>query len=128
MLVYIQLGYGMIEHRDLVQDICIKISGFEFLESEIIEHSRRVGGGDALDYLKIGVPGLNLQGKQQILEAAFLITHACCEIQYEDRLRINLMGNALGVSLEFVNSVIDHVHAHGCYGVRRILPTQTQQI
>jgi len=128
ILSYLQVGYGMQTHRDLAQDICLKVCSFEYSDDEF---SRDVllasqGKSDIYDYLKIAASRLNMRGKQEIIEAAFLITHACCEIQYEDRLRINLMGNALGVSLEFVSSIIDHVHAQGCYGVRRILPTKTQ--
>jgi len=128
ILSYLQVGYGMQMHRDLAQDICLKVCSFEYSDDEF---SRDVlfasqGKSDIYDYLKIAASSLNMRGKQEIIEAAFLITHACCEIQYEDRLRINLMGNALGVSLEFVSSIIDHVHAQGCYGVRRILPTKTQ--
>lgn len=128
VLSYLQVGYGMHMHRDLAQDICLKVSSFELSSEEFSQEVLLASQGktDIYTYLKASSSSLNMRGKQEIIEAAFLITHACCEIQYEDRLRINLMGNALGVSLEFVSSVIDHVHAQGCYGVRRILPTKIQ--
>jgi len=128
ILVYIQLGYGMQEHGDLLQDICVKVTGFEFKESEIEREMREIGSGrvDIFELLKSLTSGLNLKAKQQIIETAFLITHACCEIQYEDRLRINLVGNALGIPIEFVTSIINQVHSQGCYGVRRLLSTQTK--
>ncbi|MBV1876319.1 MAG: hypothetical protein KUG79_01635 [Pseudomonadales bacterium] len=129
VLIYIQLGYWPAENRELSKDICLKVTGCELLDEEIRAERLLIETGkvDVLEVLKDGASSLNLQGKQQIIESAFLITHACCEIQYEDRLRLNLMGNALNVSIEFVTSVINQVHAHGCYGVRRLLPTQTQQ-
>ena len=129
VLIYNQVGYGMQDYRDIVRDICIKVTGFEFHDDEILKELAAVetGDEDMVQILSSSASGLNLQGKQQIIEAAFLITHACCEIQYEDRLRINLVGNALGVSIEFVSSVIDRVRAHGCYGIRRILPTQLRE-
>jgi len=127
ILSYLQVGYGMQMHRELAQDICLKVTSFEFSKEEFTQNVQIASRGqtDLYDYLRTAASGLNMRGKQEIIEAAFLITHACCEIQFEDRLRINLIGNALGVSLEFVSSVIDHVHAQGCYGVRRILPTRT---
>ena len=129
VLAYNLLGYGIYDRRDILQDICIKVTGFEFHEDEICKHRQEIQAGrlDLSETLRSSAPGLNLQGKQQIIEAAFLIAHACCEIQYEDRLRINLIGNALGVSIEFVGSVIEAVHAQGCYGVRRMLATQLKQ-
>lgn len=129
VLAYNQLGYGIFDRRDILQDICIKVTGFEFHEDEICKQRQEMEAGqiDLFQTFAASASGLNLQGKQQIIEASFLITHACCEIQYEDRLRINLIGNALGVSIEFVGSVIDAVHAQGCYGVRRMLATQLKQ-
>lgn len=126
VLVYIQLGYAMHARRDVVQDICIKVTGFEFQAEEISQQMQDLDSAkvDLFDSLRSSASSLNLQGKQQVIEAAFLITYACCEIQYEDRLRINLIGNAMDVSIEFISSVIEHVHSQGCYGVRRILPSQ----
>ncbi|MFT5212222.1 MAG: hypothetical protein ACI9CE_003964 [Flavobacterium sp.] len=128
VLSYVLLGYGMQKHRDLIQDICVKVSSFEYSDDEISLENKDVIAAeiDIYDYLKNVSSDLNTRGKQEIVEAAFLVTHACCEIQYEDRLRINLIGNAIGLSLEFINSIIDHVHAQACYGVRRVLPTRTQ--
>ena len=128
VLTYIQLGYGLQARRDLLQDICLKVSSYEYSNVEIADDLRDAmkKGREINEYLKGLAPALNTRGKQEIIEAAFLMTHACCEIQYEDRLRINLMGNALGVSLEFVTSVINHIHAQGCYGVKRLLPTEVK--
>jgi hypothetical protein len=125
VLVYLQLGYALQEQREVIQDICIKVTGFELRNDEINREVEDLDSAkvEIFQSLRSCATGLNLQGKQQIIEAAFLITHACCEIQYEDRLRINLIGSALGVSIEFVSSVIDHAHSHGCYGVRRFLPS-----
>ena len=128
VLSYVLLGYGMQKHQDLIQDICLKVCKFEFSYEEVLVENKGVIAAeiDIYDYLKNVRNDLNTRGKQEIIEAVFLVTHACCEIQYEDRLRINLIGNAIGLSLEFINSVVDHVHAQGCYGVRRIIPTRTQ--
>ena len=63
---------------------------------------------------------MNAIGKQTVVEAAFLTTYVCCDLQFEDRLRINLIGNALGVGLEFVDYSISQIRKQGCYGVRRL--------
>ena len=88
---------------------------------------RGVAAGD-LDVHKVVTrlsANVNAHGKQQVIEAAFLATYASCEMEHEDRLRVNLIGNALGVSLEYVESVINYVRSQGYYGVRRML-TSTQ--
>ncbi|MEK9872100.1 MAG: hypothetical protein VW831_20455, partial [Gammaproteobacteria bacterium] len=54
------------------------------------------------------------------IEAAFLTTYICCDLQYEDRLRINLMGNAMDVGLEFVEYAIRQTRKTNYYGVRRL--------
>jgi len=59
-------------------------------------------------------------GKYIIIQAAFLMTHMCCEPQREDRIRINLMGTALGVGLEFVHGAIEDVRSQHYYGLRRL--------
>ena len=63
---------------------------------------------------------MNAVGKQAVIEAAFLTTYACCDLQYEDRLRINLVGNALGVGLDFVEYAIDNVRKQSYLGVKRL--------
>ena len=63
---------------------------------------------------------MNAVGKQAVIEAAFLTTYACCDLQYEDRLRINLVGNALGVGLDFVEYAIDNVRKQSYLGIKRL--------
>jgi hypothetical protein len=102
------LGYNQHAHVAAAQEICLKLCGFELTESETKDLVRDISARhvDILDYVRYQVPFLNAIGKQQALEAAFLATHACREMQYEDRLRINLIGSALGVGLEFFEYVI----------------------
>lgn len=128
VIAYILVGYGMQEHQDLGCDIFKKITGFEMQPAELLNDVRRMAAGkvDVLAEIKQQNCFLNIRGKQQIIEAAFLVTHACCEIQYEDRLRINLIANAMDLPIAFVTATIDQVRKQGCYGVRRLLTTQTQ--
>jgi hypothetical protein len=128
VIAYALVGYGMQEHQDLACDVFKKITGFEIQPSDLLGDVRRVAAGksDVLEDIRRENRHLNTRGRQQIIEAAFLVTHACCEIQYEDRLRLNLIANAMNLPITFVTATIDQVRKHGCYGVRRILPTQAQ--
>lgn len=125
---YILVGYGMHEHQDLGCDIFKKITGFELQPLEFRDEVRLLAAGksDVLGDIKQQNYFLNVRGKQQIIEAAFLVTHACCEIQYEDRLRLNLIANAMDLPSSFVSATIEQVRKQGCYGVRRLLPTRAQ--
>lgn len=126
VVCYIMLGYRMHRHRDKVKEIFLKITNTPFTDDDIQTEVGTIEQGkeDVFRYLTGLSTVVNTLGKQQIIEAAFLMTYAACEIQHEDRLRINLIGNALGVSLEFVETVIDHVRNESYYGVRRNLVAQ----
>ena len=123
-LSYIQLGYGQSQQATLVKDICLKLCGFEYSQDEMRKAAFQLESGESqyMDYLRKESSQMNNLGKMQIVEAAFLMTYVCCEIQYEDRLRVNLIGNALGVSLEFVEYAVQQVRDNGYYGVRRLVP------
>jgi hypothetical protein len=121
---YILNGYGMQNQVRIIQEIGSKVSGFDFATEDIRQVERQLESDDVLEVLSAAAPGLNDRGKLKVIEAAFLGTHVCCEIQYEDRLRINLMGNALGVSLQFVEYAVEEVRRQKYYGVHRLLPTQ----
>ena len=121
---YILTGYGMANQRRVIQEIGKKVSGVDFPSKEIDEISVRLED-DVFELLRNAAGSLNDKGKLKIVEAAFLGTYICCEIQYEDRLRINLIGNALGESLQFVEIAISEVRRQNYYGVHRLLsPTQ----
>ena len=120
---YIMTGYGMQNQVRIIQEIARSISGFDFPSSEIQAISRGIEDEDVFKLLEASAVTMNDRAKLQVLQAAFLSTHVCCEIQYEDRLRINLMGNALGVSLQFVEYAIEEVRCQRYYGVNRLLTT-----
>jgi len=121
---YVLTGYGMANQRRIIQEIGKKVSGVDFPSDEIDEISARLED-DVFELLRNAAASLNDKGKLKIVETAFLGTYICCEIQYEDRLRINLIGNALGVSLQFVEYAISEVRQQNYYGVHRLLfPTQ----
>ena len=117
---YVLTGYGMANQRRIIQEIGKKVSSVGFPSKEIDEISVRLED-DVFELLRDAAVSLNDKGKLKIVETAFLGTYICCEIQYEDRLRINLIGNALGVPLEFVEYAISEVRRQNYYGVHRLL-------
>ena len=122
---YILTGYGMANQLRIIQEIGSKISESDFATAEIEAISRRLEVEDVMHQLGESSSSMNEFSKIKIIEAAFLSTHVCCEIQYEDRLRINLMGNALGVSIQTIEHAIQEVRRKKYYGVHRLLPTQS---
>jgi hypothetical protein len=126
VLAYILVGFDKSDHRHSVQQIFVKLCNRPFKPDEIDREVSIIERGeeDVFRFLKDTAYRANIRGKQQIIEAAFLMTHVCCEIQNEDRVRINLIGSTLGVSLEFVAAVIDRVRAESYYGIRRNLIVQ----
>jgi hypothetical protein len=128
VLAYLLVGYSLQDQGELACDIFKKVTGFELRASDLREDVKSIALGhtDLFSELKQQNRYLNQRGKQQIIEAAFLVTHSFCEIQYEDRLRINLIASSIGLSIAFVSATIDQVRQQGCYGVRRVLATQTQ--
>ena len=122
LVVYILLGYGYSKPADTAREICLKVTGFELTDQECSELARRLSSGheDMVQLVRDRSPEMNLAGKQAVLGAAFLATYVCCDLQYEDRLRINLIGNALGVGLDFVEYALDQVRKQGYLGVRRL--------
>lgn len=121
LVTYILLGYNQHQLHGLASEICMKITGFELGEPEYRSLIQELGSGslDVVEHVRGFAGCINGPGKQQIVEAAFLATHTCCDMQYEDRLRVNLIGNALEVGLEFVEYCIQQVRKHNYYGVRR---------
>lgn len=50
---------------------------------------------------------MDFVAKAKIVQVAYLFTSEVCDIQFDDRLRINLIANALNISLESVNELIE---------------------
>ena len=127
VLVYMLCGYGMHQHRDLAQSLCRKLTGFDFPDDAVSTLMRQFEGPgvDMPARLESRRASLNLRCKEDLVRAAFLVAYASCELEYEDRLRINLMGTALGFGLETTDAVIAELRRDGYLGIRRYLPTQS---
>lgn len=122
IVVYLLMGYRQEQHAKLASEICLKVTGFDYAPGEYqdIQRSFASRGDDMVELTRKASPRLNSIGKQQLLEAAFLASYVCCDLEYEDRLRINLIGNALDVGLEFVEYAIAQVRSRRNYDVRRL--------
>lgn len=128
VIVYLLLGYEQQHQVQLASEVCAKLTGFEFPESEVRELCREIASGrlNVAELVRRRADTLNHIGKQQVIESAFLVTYACCDIEYEDRLRINQIGSALDVGLEFVTYAIDEARRQQNYGVRRLPNTRAE--
>jgi hypothetical protein len=125
VLAYLWSGFGMDHRLDLASAIGRKVTGRVCSEQRIRACMLQLVKRDIYDELRQAALGLNLPAKLQVIHVVFLASYACCEIQHEDRLRINLMGTALGVSLEVVEAAIQRVRQQGYYGVKRKLSTHS---
>ena len=126
VLAYILVGYDMTSHTQVAAEICRKISGFD-LDPEALDRDIRefVSGRRQIDdLLQHAATSINAIGAMQVVQAAFLVTYVCCEIQHEDRLRINRIGTALGVSLQLVQAAIENVREHRYFGVHRLVASR----
>ena len=122
LVLYIMLGYGQSHHKQVAQEICLKLTGFDLSDQEYkgTLNWLRSGQQNVDELVREIAPSMNSNGKQAVIEAAFLSTYVCCDLQYEDRLRVNLIGNALGVGLDFVDYAIGKSRSQGYYGIRRL--------
>lgn len=129
VIAYLLLGYGLRTQTELAEQVAERVGACRYPAAELNERIKQVDIEhlDILAALRGRASSLDAAGKQRIIAAAFLVTHACCEMQHEDRLRINLMGNALGESLEFVEAAIEQVRGAGYFGVRRLLAARSVQ-
>ena len=128
LIVYLLMGYQQDHQKRIAAEISLKIAGFDLAEDDFDGIRRSIGSGslDMVEHVRQKSGAVNAIGKQQILEAAFLTTYVCCDMQYEDRLRINLIGNALDVGLEFVDYAIQQTRKQGYYGVRRLRTAESE--
>jgi hypothetical protein len=128
VLAYLLIGYGKARRLDLAVEIVGKITSLESPVEELRSKVRMLEAGvaDASELLAEQAGSLNEAGKEQVVMAAFLATHACCEMQYADRQRINRLGAILGLSGEMVEAAIRQARRANYFGVQRRLIGQSQ--
>lgn len=128
VVAYLMLGYGMSQHRDKAKEVVEEVSATACDDQTIKKEIRDLEAGNfgvasenIQDYLKDKGYEINLKGKLQIIEGAFLMTYVCCEMEFEDRLRINLIANVLGLALEDVEAVIGSIRQKHYLGITRLV-------
>ena len=128
VVVYLLLGYDQQVQTQLAGEICARVTGFEFPETEVRALGREIASGrlGVAEVVRRHASSLNAAGKQQVIEGAFLTTYACCDIRHEDRVRINQIGSALDVGLEFVTWAIEQARRQRNYGIRRLGHVQAE--
>lgn len=121
VLAYLLAGYGLSHGVGVSQKIFKAITGKEVSAAKIQSHINSINKGyDLAEQLKSNVDKLSWLDKSLIIEAAYLLVYAARPIEYEERLQINLIGNALGVSLETVNAIVKNLSAMQYRGVQAI--------
>lgn len=119
VLAYLLAGYGLSHGIGVSQKIFEAITGKEVSATEIQHHIKRINQGSSLfEQLKSSVDKLSWLDKSLIIEAAYLLVYAARPIEYEERLQINLVGNALGVCLEAVNAIVNNLGAMQYKGIQ----------
>ncbi len=121
VLAYLLAGYGLNHGIGVSRKIFEAITGKEVTETEIQQHIKSINQGSSLfEQLKSNVNQLSWLDKSQIIEAAYLLVYAARPIEYEERLQINLVGNALGVCLDTVNAIIKNLNAVQYRGIQQM--------
>jgi len=124
VLGYLLAGYGLSHGIAVSQKIFKAITGKEVSATEIQHHIKQMNQGSSLvEQLKSNVDKLSWLDKSLIIEASYLLVYAARPIEYEERLQINLIGNALGVCLEAVNAIVKNLSA---MQYRGILPIEIE--
>jgi len=124
VLAYLMQGYGQGSNTKLAQQLHKAATGLPWEDEEFRDTMRRFNHDEQrtqiVQNLKTLAKSIGWPAKYQIVEAAYLITYVCSSLEYEDKVRVNLVGNALGVSLEGVNEIADQLRTEHYKGLQRI--------
>ena len=127
VLAYLLAGYGLNHGISVSQKIFEVITGKDVSASTIQEHINQINHGSSLfEQLKCNVDKLSWLDKSLIIEAAYLLVYAARPVEYEERLQINLIGNALGVCLETVNAIVKNLASEQYRGILAMEIENTQ--
>ena len=127
VLAYLLAGYGLNHGIGVSQKIFEAITGKEVSATTIQQHINQINHGSSLfEQLKTNVDKLSWLDKSLIIEAAYLLVYAARPVEYEERLQINLIGNALGVCLETVNAIIKNLVSEQYRGILAMEIENTQ--
>ena len=124
VLTYLMQGYGQGANIKLGQHIHKAITGFEWTDKDyrtaMGSFNKDEQQANIVQDLKTLAKSIGWSAKYQIVEAAYLITYVCSPLEYEDKVRVNLVGNALGVALEGVNEIGERLRTENYKGLQRI--------
>lgn len=107
VLAYLMLGYGVKRSKQMGTDICKAKTDHDWDDDEMYKQLSCLDDGHNL-FTSLNELSFHLNdlGKIRIVESACLMANSLSELEYEDRLRLNLISSALGVSHEFVKDVL----------------------
>ncbi len=125
VIAYLMLGYGVSRDRALAGEVYEAVTRTQLADTDLAAAISALDAGqrDLFDSLRQGAAKVNTRGKQEIVQAGYLVAYASCELEHDDRVRLNLIGNALDVPISFVAACIEDVRARHYLGIRRRVPT-----
>ncbi len=110
VLAYLLAGYGLIDGVETGRNIFRSITGTEVSVSNLQKIISDMQQNNHMSNdLKQVANSLSWLDKSLIVEAAFLLVYTARPIEYEERLNVNLLANAMGIGLEGVNAIISNL-------------------
>ncbi|MCL6415698.1 hypothetical protein MIB92_08550 [Aestuariirhabdus sp. Z084] len=110
ILAYLLAGYGLINGVETAKDIFQSATGSKIDFSDLQERVDNIQQNNQLpDDLKQVARRLSWLDKVLLIEAAYLLIFTARPIEYEERLKINLLANAMEIGLEGVDAIIKHL-------------------
>ena len=110
VLTYLLAGYGLTDGVETARNIFRSTTGNEVSVSNLQEIINDIQENNHMSSdLKQIASSLSWLDKSLIVEAAYLLVYTAGPVEYEERLNVNLLANAMGIGLEGVNAIISNL-------------------
>ncbi|GLP96180.1 zinc-ribbon domain-containing protein [Paraferrimonas sedimenticola] len=107
IIAYLVAGFGLEENIETVSAIYTVSTGKDISRQELYSAMAAIQQNNQLhEDLKQDAKSLSWVDKVSMIEAAYLVVFTAGEVNYEERLQVNLLANALGIGIEGVNEII----------------------
>jgi len=121
VLSYLLAGYGLNHGIEVSRKIFHAITMSDTSTSDIQNPINQFNHeNNFFEHLKHSAKTMSWLDKSLVVEAAFLLIYAARPIEYEERLQINLTGNALGIGIEGVNAIIKKLQSQQYRGIQSL--------
>lgn len=104
---YLLSGYGLHENLNSALKIYENLSNTKIDESEILGYKESYNSiEDLTSVLKKLSFHMDYSGRIKVVKAAYLFTYGACEMEFNDRVRVNLIGSALNIDIGTINAMV----------------------